>query len=93
MKQHYASPTYYTEESLDGVREVLKDEKHKLKESSERVIVFLSYMPETKGELMFFKRILQAIYNDEHISYPELEQFLIIAEVVNETIDDLKQRE
>ncbi len=84
------NPEYYTKESIDTAINNIKSDEWGAKIASLELVRMMSEDETLKGEIIFYTTILEAIFSEEKISYPEKEQFLILHKALKETYMELQ---
>ena len=84
-------PNYYTKESIDKAIEDIKEDELGVKIASLELIKMMSEDESLKGEVIFYPPILEALFKEEKISYPEKEEFLILHKSLKEVYMELNK--
>lgn len=82
---------YYTKESIDKAIESIKQDELAIKVASLELIKMMREDESLKSEIIFYTTILEAIFQEEKISYAEKEEFLILHKSLKEVYMELNK--
>ena len=78
MEKNWNIPNHYTKPAIDEACMKLVENRLKVQLTSIELIIMLKSDEECRQYETFYATILEAILNEEEVSYPEKEQFLIL---------------
>lgn len=78
MEKIWNTTSHYTKQAIDEACEKLVNNRTKTQLTSIELIKMLRSDEECKQYEKFYATILEAILNEEDVSYPEKEEFLIL---------------
>lgn len=78
MEKNWNTTSHYTKSAIDEACKKLVNNRLKVQLTSIELIRMLKSDEECRQYETFYATILEAILNEEEVSYPEKEQFLIL---------------